>query len=296
MSETTLFAEPIIDHAARNARCGASDAAAILGLSPYRTPWECWAQKTNRLEPSKGNEATGMGQRLEAPILDYAEAELGPLVRGELAWAPRLEFPLASTLDARLKMTGIPVEAKTSGIVGPLYGEWGEPDSDVVPANYLVQVTLQMVCTEAEFAYLYALLGGRGIVRYRIVRDEELAAALVQQLAAWWDAHIVRDIEPERTSPVPLEVVKRLKKTPNKVVAFDDSVSPIIGEYEVAKAEKSAAEKRADAAQASLLMLLGDAEAATLPDGRMLTYLEQTRKGYVVKDSSFRVMRFRKGE
>ena len=292
----TLFSEPAIDHAARNSRCGASDAAAILGLSPYRTPWETWAQKTNRLEPSKGNTATNMGQRLERPILDYAEAELGPLVRGELVWAPRIELPLASTLDARVKADGVPVEAKTSGIVGPFYGEWGEPDSDAVPANYLVQVTLQMICTEAEFAYLYALLGGRGIVRYRIVRDAELADLLVQQLAAWWDRHIVRDIEPERTSPVPVEVAKRLKKAPNKVIAFDDSASPLIGEYEVAKAERLAAEKRADGAQASLLMLLGDAEAATLPDGGMLTYLEQKRKGYVVKDSSYRVMRFRKAD
>lgn len=279
----------------RNSRCGATDGAAILGVSPYRTAWETWAEKTGRLEPNNGNAATSMGQRLEPAILDHAEAELGPLVRGELVWAPRIELPLAATLDARLKMTGVPVEAKTSGIVGPLYGEWGEPDSDVVPANYLVQVTLQMICTESELAYLYALLGGRGIVRYRIARDEELARALVQQLAAWWDRHIVRGIEPERTAAVPLEVAKRLKKTPNKVITLDDSASPVIGEYELAKAEKSAAEKRADAAQASLLLLLGDAEGAALPDGRLLTYCEQHRKGYTVQDASYRVLRIKKG-
>lgn len=279
---------------ARKARCGASDAASILGLSPYRSAWQTWAEKTGRLEPFTGNAAIVMGQRLESPILDHAEAELGPLVRGELVWLPRMELPLASLLDARLKMTGTPVEAKTSGIVGPLYGEWGDADSDVVPASYLVQVTLQMVCCEADYAWLYALLGGRGIVRYRIVRDDELANSVVHQLAAWWDKHIVQGLEPERTEAVPLEVAKRLKKTPNKVIALDESAVPLVGEYELAKAEKSAANKRADAAQASLLLALGDAEKATMQDGRSVTHLLQRRSGYTVQPTEYRVLRITK--
>lgn len=279
----------------RNSRCGASDAAAILGLSPYRSAYETWLEKTGRIEPTDGNDATRMGQRLESPILDVAEAELGPLARNELVWLPKLDLPLASTLDARVRATGVPVEAKTSGIVGPLYGTWGDAGSDTVPEAYLVQVTLQMVCCEAEFAHLYALLGGRGIVRYRILRDGELAEALIERLAGWWNRHIVLGIEPERDSPVPLEVAKRLKKTPSKVVAFDDSATPVIAEYEAAKAEKSLAEKRADAAQAALLLLLADAEGASLPDGRLLTHCEQFRRGYTVQDTSYRVLRIKKG-
>lgn len=279
----------------RNSRCGASDAAAILGLSPYRSAWEVWAEKSGRLEPGKGSDATSMGQRLESPILDVAEAELGPLSRGDLVWLPRLALPLASTLDARVKATGIPCEAKTSGIVGPLYGTWGDDGSDAVPESYLVQVTLQMVCCEADMAHLYALLGGRGIVRYRVLRDDDLANTLVDRLARWWDRHIVQGIEPARDEPVPLEVAKRLRKTPHKVTTFSDDAQPVIDEYEAAKAEKSAAEKRADAAQAALLLLLGDAEAAGLPDGRILTHSEQFRKGYTTKDTSFRVLRIKRG-
>lgn len=279
----------------RNARCGASDGAAALGLSPHRTSWELWAEKTGRLQAINGSSATSMGQRLESPILDHAEAELGALKRGELVWAPRVEFPLASTLDARVASTGIPVEAKTSGITGPLYGAWGDADSDALPANYLVQVTLQMICTETEFAYLYALLGGRGIVRYRINRDDELAEMLVERLTVWWDRHIVLGIEPERSDSVPLEVAIRLRKVPNKVVVLDPSAQPVIDEWEAAKRERSAAAKRADTAQANLLLLMGDAEGASLPDGRLLVHAEQFRKGYQVQDSSYRVLRIKKG-
>lgn len=279
----------------RNSRCGASDAAAILGLSPYRSAYETWLEKTGRLEPGKGSDATSMGQRLESPILDVAEAELGPLSRGDLVWLPRLALPLASTLDARVKATGIPCEAKTSGIVGPLYGTWGDDGSDAVPESYLVQVTLQMVCCEADMAHLYALLGGRGIVRYRVLRDDDLANTLVDRLARWWDRHIVQGIEPPRDEPVPLEVAKRLRKTPHKVTTFSDEQMQLVYGWMGARSAKSAAEKACDEAQAALLLALGESEAASLPDGTTLTHCEQFRKGYTTKDTSFRVLRIKRG-
>lgn len=284
-----------IDHAERATRIGASDAASILGLPGSRTAWETWAEKRGLLKPWPGSPSTEMGKRLEPVVLDAAEDDLGLLIRGEVLHAANCGCPIASTLDARVASTGIPVEAKTCGIVGPVYGTWGDSDSDAVPDSYLVQVTIQMVCAESEMAYLYALLGGRGIVRYRILRDDDLAAAIVSKLAAWWDRHIVQGIEPERTEGVPLEVAKRLKKTPCKVVEFDESAMALVGEYESAKAAKSAADKHADAAQAALLLRLGDAEGAALPDGRMLTHIEQFRKGYEVKDSRYRVLRIKKG-
>lgn len=278
----------------RNQRCGASDGAAALGLSPRRTAWETWAEKSGRLEPFAGNEATRMGQALEATILDVAETELGPLSRGDLVFADGTDFPLAATLDARVKSSGVPVEAKTSGIVGPIYGEWGDPDSDVVPQYYLVQVMLQMICTGAEFAHIYALLGGRGVVRYRAVYDAELARELTERLARWWQRHIVEGIEPARTEPVPLEVVKRLRRQPSKTIALAPEDLVTVAEYEDAKAIKSCAAKSCDAAQAKLLMLLGDAEAAELPDGRTLYYQLQKRKGFTVAESEFRAMRIKK--
>lgn len=278
--------------AERQQRLHATDVAAILGLSPHRVGYEVWLEKSGRIEPWGGNAATEIGSRLEAPILDVAESELGPLRRNVLRVADGLDFPLAATLDAELHPQ-VPVEAKTSGIVGPVYGEWGEDGTDVVPPAYLVQLTVQMLCSGSDLAHLYALLGGRGIVRYRVVRDEEVVRTISEFCGRWWQRHVVEAIEPERTEPVPLEVVKRIRRQPHKTIALDDSATQTIAEYELAKAKKNTWEKCLADAQANLLLLLGDAEAATLPDGRRLTYLEQARKGYTVSDYQFRVLRIK---
>ena len=110
---------------------GASDVAAILGVSPWRSPWDVWADKTGRLQPWEGNEATKIGQYLESSVLSYAEAQVGDLERNIRVERPGT--PIVATLDARTIKEGIPVEVKTAGMTGPLHGDWGDAMTDHVP-------------------------------------------------------------------------------------------------------------------------------------------------------------------
>lgn len=277
----------------RNERCGATDAAVILGIAPKKTAWELAAEKTGRLEPWAGNEATRAGNRLESAILDQAEEDLGSLDRNQLVWAPSAGFPLAAQLDGIVKASGQPVDAKTSGIVGPVFGHWGDEGSDDVPTYYLVQLLIQCYCSNADLAHLYALLGGRGIVAYQVQHDRKISAQIVERCGEWWQKHIVEGIEPDRSEAPALEVVKRLKRVPSKVIDLDDAALALADTWELAKTRKSAALKELDTAQAELLLALGDAEAANLPDGRYLTYLVTNRKGYVAKPSSYRQLRMK---
>lgn len=281
------------DHNERRGRLGASDIPAVLGISPWRSAYEVYLEKTGQLEPWNGNAATRTGQLLESSILDHAEEDLATtLERNLVCWAPN-GLPIASTLDARVPM-GPSVEAKTSGIVGPVHGHWGEVDTDEVPDVYLVQVTVQMLCTGAELAYLFALLGGRGIIRYQIHRDEAVVQQIAETSAAWWQRHVVEGIEPERTEPVPLDVVKRMRREPNKVIEFDDATTELVAAWEEAKASKRQAEKAVDDLQSEILLRLGDAEAAAMMDGREFTYIESHRAGYEVAPAAYRTARVRK--
>lgn len=282
-------------HEQRRHKLGTSEVAAILGLSPFASPKQIWLEKTGRLPPFEGSPATRAGQRLERAVLDQAEEDLGPLQRDVAVAAKSIDCPLVATLDGWATRYDEVVEAKTSGIVGPVYGEWGEEGSDVVPQGYLVQVAMQMLCTEAQVAHLYALLGGRGIIRYKIVRDDEVVDAIADQCSAWWQRHIEQGIEPEQDQPLPLEIVKRLRREPNKTVVLAEDALSAVARWEQAKEVANSAKKTADAAQSELLAYLGDAEAGTLPDGRVLRYGEQHRKAYEVAASTYRVLRVTKG-
>lgn len=284
-----------IDHQARQSRLHATDVAAILGLEGARkTGHTVWLEKRGMLENWSGNEATEAGTFLEPSILDYAERELGPLQRNVFCEANGLDFPLAATLDSRVIESGVPAEAKTSGIVGPLFGQWGEAGSDDVPMLYLVQLSVQMLCAEAEFAHLYALLGGRGFVAYRVHRDDDVIREIVERCGAWWNAHITNGLEPTITEPIPMEIIKRIKRQPNKTVELYEDATQAVAEYEAAKATGSAADKTLEAAKSKLIAMLGDAEAGVLPDGRQVTFLQQSRKGYTVSDTTFRTLRIKK--
>lgn len=282
----------------RRKAIGASDVAAILGCSPWKSAWDVWAEKTGQLEDWEGNEATRIGQYLENGVLDYAESKLGRLERQVRIVVPHK--PIAATLDA-LTTDGIPVEAKTAGMVGPLQGEWGDSMTDQIPEHYLCQVHAQLLCTEAEYAFLFALIGGRGIVQYQIDRSEELCEAMAVQLCDWWERHVIRGIEPSRERAA-MEVVKRLRRVPGKVVVLPDDVDWLLTTRERLKAEAKDIAERIEETDKLLLLKLKDevdgtyAEEGVLPDGRSVTYYEQHRKGYMVEPCNFRVLRVKKAK
>lgn len=285
-----------LNHTERQNALHSTDVPSILQLEGARkSDHTVFLEKTGRLDPDKGSDATEAGKYLEPSVLDFAEQQLGPLERNIRCEAKGLGFPLVSTLDARVQRTGVPTEAKTTGIVGPVFGEWGDEGSDIVPQLYLVQTSIQMLCSESDMAYLYALIGGRGFVAYRIHRDEEVINAIVEQCDRWWDRHIVKGIEPTLREPIPMEVLKRMRRQPEKTIELYEDASQIVLEYEAATATKSAAEKTHEALKSKLITLLGDAEAGTLPDGRKVTYLQSTRRGYTVDETTYRTMRIKKG-
>jgi putative phage-type endonuclease len=272
---------------------GASDVAGILGVDPWRSPWDVWSDKRGLVEPWKGNEATKIGQYLERAVIDYAEAELGSLARN--VRVPYLGgHPVVATLDA-LTEDGNPVEIKTAGMTGPLAPYWGDAGTDQIPEHYLCQVHTQLLCTGADMAFLYALLGGRGIVRYEIPRHDDLCETLANTLLEWWDRHIVHGEEPSREK-ASLDIVKRFRRVPEKVVDLGDDLNVLLATRESLAAEAKAIKERQEECDKQLLLALGDAEVGMFADGTKVSYLEQHRKGYTVEPSSYRVLRIAKAK
>ena len=268
---------------------GASEVAAALGLSPWTSPWELWARKTGRLTEEKESDALEAGTLLESAVLDWFASRIEVTARGVEASIPGT--PIVTHPDA-MTYAGNPVEAKTSGIVGPIYGEWGEPGTDQIPEYYLIQCLVQLEATKGQVCYVPALLGGRGFVLYRVPANTDVQQAIVERAVNWFEYHVLGDRPPELTTPPPLNVLKKLRREPKKVVPVE---LDLIDRWLVAKERAKEAQKEADMLQAEVIAALGDAEAGELPDGRMVTYYEQFRKGYVVEDTTFRVLRVTKG-
>lgn len=264
---------------ARRNHLGSSDAPAILGLSPWRSRGDVYYSKVLDAEDAEATEATEAmetGNRLEAPLLEFAAERLGMKLRRNQHRVSdgRDGGILAANFDALVCDRPEAVEAK---YVGPnAAGEWGQEGTDEVPDHVNLQCQHQMYVGGLSRVWVAAVVAAYRLEwrLYLVPRSPAIIAAMVDQELAFWREHVSPRIPPDEQPP-PLELIKALRREPGSCVDLGDEALQAWLRREVAAEQVKAAEAAKDAATAELLALLGTAEAGWLPDGRMLTYLSQ---------------------
>ncbi len=277
---------------------GSSDAPAILGVDPFRSAYDVWLEKTGQADGFAGNADTDRGNLLEPVLLTWAEGELARLLDRPVTFHRDrfIDRPnnLCANLDAAIFELSLDracavVEAKTA--TNP--DEWGEPLTDQVPDRVVVQVHHQMhvaggIFRVAWVPVLLPLFNRFDFRLYRVDRNDELADIVAAKGVEFWRNHVEPRVPPTNCLPS-LEVLKRVRREPNKVVPVaDDLVDAVV----VARAACRQAEEDCHHAEAALLAAMGDAEGGTYSRGQV-TYLESKRKGYVVSDTTFRALRIK---
>jgi hypothetical protein len=220
--------------------------------------------------------------------LDWTEKKLGAIKRNTFRRAAGL--PIGTHIDAIVVSSGEPIEAKTAGIVNPFIAKdiWGAENTDEVPDHVVVQAQVHLLCTLKELCHIPALIGGRGRVMFRVVADKELQQIISEAAETFWQHYVVKDVPPDHTLPS-MESIRRVIRTPKEVVAIDPL---LVKTWQESDAAAKIANRAADEAKQRVLAQLGTAEAGQF-DGGIVTYYEQSRKGYVVKDSVYRVARIK---
>jgi putative phage-type endonuclease len=253
---------------ARRRYVGSSDAAAILGLSPYANAEDIRLDKLGRLEEWKGNAATEVGTYLEPAIRAWAADKLDAELLGDKMFVHPNGI-MAANLDGYDPSQKIVVEVKTSGIVGPPNQGYGIEEAGEVPDIVAVQVQHQLACTRYVAGYVAALIGGHGFKLFRIERDDAFIAGLEKTLCQFWHNHVLADVPAPQVMPG-LDTLKRYKRQPKKTV---DIRNDPFQKYLEAETKLAATEAEFDTAKAALLTELGDAEAGMLDGQIVLTYM-----------------------
>ncbi|HLL90362.1 MAG TPA: YqaJ viral recombinase family protein [Tepidisphaeraceae bacterium] len=274
---------------------GSSDAAAILGLDPFKVASDVWLEKTGQLVPDDaGNEHTQRGTFLEPALLGWAEAQLGVRLRRDLMVRPADGSPLVANLDGFVdgptdgSGNAAIVEAKTTVNAD----EWGQPGTDEVPHRVLVQVHHQFAvvgpaCRRAHVVMLAPGYRSFDFRLYHVDRNDQVAAAVAKAGVEFMERYVRTRTRPDDYRPS-IDVLKRVRREPGKVITLPDA---LVADWQGKCVAKKAAEDAEKAARALVLAALGDAEAGTCGTGR-LTYMETKRSGYAVEPVTFRQLRF----
>lgn len=209
-------------HEARKNGIGGSEAAAIIGKSPWCSNVELWRRKTGRASAPdiSNNQAVKFGHDSEPLIrglfaLNYAhkyEVSYG----GAFDMVRNPAYPyIFSTLDGRLveKDTGRKgvFEAKSTTIVRSIQKEkWWKDGKPCLPDQYYCQLLWQLIASGFDFAVLYALLRYEygdeircELRPYFIERTEvsEDLDYLQSEGVKFWDENVLKDRQPSLILP-----------------------------------------------------------------------------------------------
>lgn len=178
---------------------GGSEIAAVLGESRFATPFDVWLSKTQGWRTEE-TEDMRRGSFLEDGIAHWYASRYG--IEGQLTEPGTLAHatrPVALCTPDRI-VGGL--ARRLVSIKAPRRGGdlWGEPGTDHVPPEYLLQLQWEhAICSShgalSDEMHLAALVDG-DLAVYITQADRELQAWLLDYAESWWARHVVGGEQP----------------------------------------------------------------------------------------------------
>ncbi len=187
---------------------GGSDAGAILGLNPYRSPYTVWAEKTGRLPEQEDNEAMRQGHDLEAYVAQRFTEKSEKRVERYNYLLRNTDAPyLHATIDRRVIGEKSGLECKTASALAAKVYRGGQ-----FPESYYAQCVTYLTVTGWERWYLAVLVLNKSFFIFQLttlpddtcpdwcessvfVSQEELES-LKSFAADFWERHVLTDAPP----------------------------------------------------------------------------------------------------
>lgn len=166
---------------------GGSEAAVVLGISKWKSPWDLWLEKTGQVEIEDfSNDYIEAGNRLEPVIADWFCDKTGKKVR-RCGMLRSREHPwMLADVDRLIVGENAILECKTTA-------SWkgGEWDEDNLPDSYYLQVQHYMAVGGYDKAYVACLIGGNKFIWKEVYRNEEDIQLLIEAEKYFWEHNVI---------------------------------------------------------------------------------------------------------
>lgn len=254
---------------------GSSDAAAAVGLNPYKSQLELWMEKTGRdaelpqLDPTDDTSPAFWGTLLEPIVASHYTKKTSNRVRrinAVLQHAdPELSWMLANIDREVIGVDDVQIlECKTAGINGSRLWKEG------VPEYVQLQVMHQLAVTGKQAADVAVLLGGQNLEIYRIERDETMIAQLIELERQFWN-YVETDTPPPADGSASADTALRCLFPQDQGETVDFTVDEeLTAAYETLKQVRDAIgeqEKQESVLKQKIQQAMGDASRAMFASG-----------------------------
>lgn len=262
----------------RSSTIGGSDAAAILGMNPWKSPYALFLEKTNKIIPEdiSEKEAVRLGTDLEEYVAKRFAEATGKKVRRENYTIFRDDMPFAhANYDRLIVGERAGLECKTTNALQLSKFKNGE-----FPANYYCQCVHYLMVSGLDRWYLAVLVLGIDFKVFCIERDEDEIEALRKAETDFWEM-VQTDTPPELDGAA--STLDALEKQytdtiPGARVDLTGYASDLMI-LEACKTQIKDLEAKEDAAKARIMAAMGRAEYGDY-NGYTVSWKPQSRKTF----------------
>lgn len=263
----------------RKSGLGGSDVAVALGLSPWKTQLQLWAEKIGKLEDNAESAAMEWGSRLEdAVATKFAEEHANDyelITDCDTVRHPEYPFLLA-TPDGYLHSPSEPhsgiLEVKTSA----------QQPWESVPEYYLLQAQHYCYVTQRDFFCFAVLFNGRDYREYGPYQfvKEAYEEQVLPHLAAFWKA--VEDGVPNFTVTDINDLNLIVDVDSEKEITCEIELRMKLDEYRGEKLQADYHAEQVKRLRKELAESMGDAHRLVDDEGKTLAVQIQTKDSMVI--------------
>lgn len=282
--------------AERRKGIGSSDAAAILGVHPYKSAYAVWAEKTGLIveDSEQIGEAALWGNVLEPVIAEQYSLRTGRILkdygRHFIQRNPTYPFALA-TIDREIQPLdergpGI-LEIKTVGL--RLAHLW----EDEAPVYYQVQLQHQFLVTTLRWGSFAPLIGGQQLLPWPDeYPNERFLQILAEKEEEFWD-------RVKRRVPPPADGSESTRKTLNELYPKDSGTQVVLPgtavewdtELTQVKTQIKSLETRKTELENLFKAEIKEATKGVLPNEVVYTLKTTHKESHFVEGSTYRTLR-----
>lgn len=254
-------------HALRAGGIGGSEIAAVVGLSPWTSPFQLWHRKRGLIGEQRQSEAMEWGTRLEPVITqkfidEHPEWAVRPTpgtyAHSERPWQRcNPDGTLHSIISGDIAKGDYSalLEVKTVNAYADDFTK------DSVPVYYATQVQWQLDIFGLDVCYAAVLIGGNTYREYVIEANPTDQAYLREKAEVFWASVENDERPPIDASDHTYETVRELNPLINKDLVVDLN-SELWADYLRAKATVTEGEEALTLAKSRILDVMGQARVA----------------------------------
>lgn len=163
----------------RKNKITATDATAIMGVSPYKDVDKLYEEKVKCYEPVV-NSYMQRGKDLEPIALAAFENETGMIMFPMVGCHEEIDW-MAASFDGMTIERDVILEIKCPGKKDHSTALKGQ-----IPKKYYPQIQHQIHVAGVEFSYYYSFDGSKGII-IEVKRDEEFIEKMIEEEKVFWN-------------------------------------------------------------------------------------------------------------